>query len=123
MSLRSRLRVLEGQVPQEEQAKDPSFPHIVTAVEFDTRCRNYKAIFRRSSYSCKNGNLTDSPPERVAVFDRLAAMTLQDWRDAILTARLCYPHRIEFDLAQFGLEKWLPEIESLENIDYCPRVT
>lgn len=50
--------------------------------------------------------------------DQLGAMSLQDRYKAAIVHISKYPHRIDFDLAQFRREHWTEEVRASEIIKY-----
>lgn len=142
MSRKSRLDALERCLPEDSTRRDAVYPYVITAEYFDHICRELHGVFepppdiqellkthtpeqarecwlRHYSY-WENGILKDPPPEWIEVYHRFASMSLHDWYESILCEILKFPHRLEFDLDEFGLANWKSRIESCSHIAYNP---
>lgn len=145
MALEQRIKVLESnpRLQPEGLEKDPLLEYEITRERFDTICKNLKAIYRpppdkedllrsfsveqvthivRNYYgNCVNGKLVDPTPLQVAAMNELSFSSLSDLYRLVIEDLLQYPHRLSFDLADFGLEDMLPKVNSSEIIDYSPK--
>jgi hypothetical protein len=143
LRLKKRIEKIESGLRTERQTHDHWFDYVLTADSFRSRAQNSVAIFRpapdidrlRHEYGherahqiwldhysyYKDGKLLDPPDDFKADIDMLGSFTLQDWYEIILDHALQYPHKIVFQLAEFGLQRYLPRVESLPHIVYEPQ--
>lgn len=147
MALEQRIRALERDPKLQPKGpeKDPLLEYEITKERFDTLCKNHKAFHRpprdkedllrsfseeqvthiiRNYYGNRvNGKLVDPTPVQVEGMKGLSSLSLSDWYRYVVEDLLVYPHRLAFDLADFGLEDMLPKVLETEHTEYKPQIS
>ena len=145
MALAQMIRALERDPKLQPKGpeRDPLLEYEITKERFDTLCKNLKSFHRpppdkedllrsfseeqvthiiREYYGNRvNGKLVDPTPLQVAAMKELSSNTLSDWYEIVFVALLQYPHRIAFDLSDFGLEGRLGQVLKIPLIEFSPK--
>ena len=123
MSLKRRIRALESHpVLQKMGPKiDPLFEYTVTGEHFGTLCKNLNVFYK--PLTGQGALLRLYFGERAFGQDTKEPLSdnISEWYRIVLEHILQYPHRLNFDLAKFGLEDRVLEIKSSIKIEYSPK--
>lgn len=123
MSLKSRRSRVEERYLGQARDRDPDFPYTVTREAFDSRIKNtYVVVQSMAEDDDQVATLseTQAHAERNEADEWLLALPLQEWYDVYFAQLLKFPHRIEFDLNEFGLGCYEGTVLSLPHIVYAP---
>ena len=122
MAIERRLRKLESNPKLRPRGpeQDPLLEYEISKECFDLLCVNLKIFYGPPSGQedllgmCINGQVVEKCVEDHSPIASIG------WHQIVLEHLLKYPHRITFDVADFGLEDMLPKILDKEYIEYKP---
>jgi len=117
VSQKSRVSTLEQMIQDSRiDLFDFFFPeYVVAADRFEQVAGNLKAFFDRRETPLFGKKEEGKEPSLTY------GISVAEWRRRLLENILCYPHRIEFDIAKFGLEHLLLKVKEAKQIEYRPR--
>lgn len=122
MALERRIKNLENnpRLRPRGPEQDLLLEYEISKERFDLLCVNLKIFYGPPSGQedllgmCINGQVVEKCVEDLPHIASIG------WHQKVLEHLLQYPHRIAFDLADFGLENMLPKVLEKEYIEYMP---
>ena len=123
MALEQRLRNLENNpiLRPKGPEQDPLLEYEITKERFDLLCVNLKIFYGSPSGQIDLLSMYFNGPVVEQDVEEHSPYPSSDWYRIVLKHLLQYPHRLAFDLADFGLEDMLPKVLDAEYVEYNPR--
>lgn len=125
MALERRIRNLEKNPKLRPKGieQDPLLEYEITKERFDRLCVNLKIFYGPPSGQKDLLSMYFSMQDVEQDVEEHSSFPSSNWYRIVLEHLLKYPHRLAFDLANFGLGDMLPKVLNTKHVEYKPRTS